>query len=547
MIYPAAPYEELVQNPPMKRITSKKEIEESYVAYLTDESRLPGGVADELVFVYSEKQIVETLRRASFSGISITVSSGRTGIVGGAVPSGGIVMVMENMNRFLGVRWDEERNGWIIRSQPGLSIEGLKERLDKKRFDDVIYPYEEDDGEDLQRFIAESNEWFYPPDPTEKSAHIGGTIATNASGARSYKYGQTRHYVMALRVALADGTILSMHRGEFIALSDKGFCIQKGDGSIRLPIPSYAIPNIKSAAGYFVSDPMDFMDFFIGSEGTLGVITEVELLLRRKAEFTLGIVTFFSTEIEAIQFVKGIKHREMSEVRAIDPSVLEYIDCYSLEILRKKRHQEGSSSFIPPFPSDAKAAIYIEQEGKKEDLEYYCTAYLNIITEFGANGDETWGGIDYMEISKMAAFRHAIAEEINAIIGQRQKVSPTIHKVGMDFVVPESALEEMLGTFRSKLDENGFEYAIFGHIGENHLHVNILPKNGDELFMAKESTLELARIAVSLGGTVSGEHGIGKIKKALLKMMFDRAAINEMRKVKEALDPKGLLGRETIF
>ena len=141
----------------------------------------------------------------------------------------------------------------------------------------------------------------------------------------------------------------------------------------------------------------------------------------------------------------------------------------------------------------------------------------------------------------MTSFRHALPEAINTIIGQRQKTCPRLHKVGTDFVVPDAHLEEMILFQRSLLDDGGFEYAIFGHIGENHLHVNILPRNEDELIRAKEIYMDFARKAIAYGGTVSGEHGIGKLKKQLLKLMYAPDDIEKMKALKSTLDPKGIL------
>ena len=546
IVYPTEPYKDTPDMKCMKVIRSSKKIRESYASYLSDESHLTGGMANELVFVYSEEQIAEILRGAFAFETPVTISAGRTGVVGGAVPVGGTVLVLENMNLITGARWNGLSQEWTIRVQPGLSLEGLRRILDNQIFNNVLSNKEENSNGDFQRFAAESHQWFFPIDPTEKSAQIGGIVATNASGPGSFKYGQMRNYVVALRVVLSDGTVLSVRRGEYVALSDEGFSIQKDSGSIRIPIPTYKIPEVKSVAGYFVSYPMDLIDFFIGSEGTLGVITEVELLLCRKPEFILGGVAFFRNEMKALQFIKMIQNSKEDENSEVRPSVLEYLDSRSLAILREKSRREGSSFYCPKFPEHAKAAVYFEQEGKKKDLDFYCSKYAEILSTFGVREKETWGGIEGDEIRNMVAFRHAVADEINDVISQRQKTCPQVHKIGMDFVVPDSGLEKMFKAFRSKLEDK-FEYFIFGHLGVNHFHVNIIPRHENELIRAKERTLELAKIAVSLGGTVSGEHGIGKIKKPFLRIMYHPSAIEEMKKVRRAFDPRGILNMGNIF
>ena len=539
------PLKELPNTPPLKEIASDKEIEESYAAYLTDESRFPDGKADKIIFAYSEKQVAETLKQAFTSSTAVTVSAGRTGIVGGAVPQGGILLSLEGMNHFLGARWDEKKECWCVKVQPGLTIAELQQILHKKDFAETFSFIDEASTAVLQKFSVESDKWFYPPDPTEKSAHIGGTVATNASGARSFKYGQTRKFVTALRVVLADGTVLSLQRGtKLCPVSEGKFYIQKENGVTEVPIPTYSWPKVKNAAGYYTHDPLDIIDLFIGSEGTLGVITEIEVALRKKPDLILGGIAFFPSEKDAIKFVKTVRENNKSETM---PTALEYFDTYSLRLLRNKRDEEGSASSIPPFSETAQAAVYFEQEGNEENLEELYEKYEVFLSKCGTSMTETWGAVEEEELSKMADFRHALPETVNTIIGQRQKAFPHLHKIGTDFSVPDEKLEKVIELYYSKLDSHSFEYVIFGHIGQNHLHVNILPRNDKELEDAKKVYTELASEIVAWGGTVSAEHGIGKIKKQLFRIMYSQKAIEAMKELKRALDPKNLLGPENLF
>jgi D-lactate dehydrogenase (cytochrome) len=547
IIQPSEPFQEPVNTPPVKIINSKIEIEEKYTSYLTDESRYPGGHADEIIFIYSEKQIIETLKRAYSKKIPVTISAGRTGIVGGAVPFGGILLVIEHMNKFKGVRWNSEKECWCIRVEPGLSLEALNEILRMRNFNDIYPNLSEENQKSIEQFYNETDQWFYPVDPTEKTAYIGGTVATNASGSRSLKYGPTRNYVLSLRVVLADGTLLSINRGEVFLSSDTHIVIETLNGQVRIPFPKYSIPKVKNVAGYYIQKQMDFIDFFIGSEGTLGVITEIELALKKKPEFVLCGLSFFNSEEKAINFVKKTRTKQQQKDSHICPTALEYFDNNSLNILRKKREKDGVNSKIPPFPEKSKAAVYFEQDGKEDDLEVFCSKYDSILSASGTSMNDTWGGIDEREMIRMTEFRHALPETINSTIGQRKQKYPSLHKVGTDFVVPDNALERIIKIYRSTIEKERLEYAIFGHIGENHLHVNILPKDDEELIKAKELYLQLARQAVNLKGTVSGEHGIGKIKRFLLHIMYSSEDISEMKKIKDALDPKALLGKGNLF
>jgi len=546
-INPVKPYKELPGRPSVKIVRSSKKITENYTDYLIDESRFSVGHADELVFANTEKQIVDTLIRAYTSDIPVTVSAGRTGIVGGAVPQGGMVLILESMNSFLGADWDENQKCWCIYTEPGLKITDLKDILDKKNFEQTLTLLKGKSKKQLEQFSEESNHWFYPPDPTEQSAQLGGTVSLNSSGARSFKYGQTRSFVKGLRVALADGTLLDIKRGNTFSTPDKGFIVHRNDDKILVPVPTYQSADVKNAAGYFIQHPMDLIDFFIGSEGTLGVITHIKLALVPKPEFILCYIAFFKSEEDALNFVKSIRKRTKKKSDIVDPSALEYFDVYSLNLLRQKKARESFGSCIPAFPDYANAAIYLEQEGKKEDLETYCSEYVQVLSECNAAGDDAWGAFKETEMEKMRQFRHAVPEEINAIITERQRSYPEIHKIGTDFSVPDDALEPMMHIYRSLLNKENLEYAIFGHIGDNHLHVNVLPRNEEEFKKAKSLYLEFAQKAVSFGGTVSGEHGIGKIKKELLPIMYSEKDIQQMRQVKKALDPKNLLDPGILF
>ncbi|MBN2416913.1 FAD-binding oxidoreductase [bacterium] len=541
------PARDLPDCDPLRRIDGAAEILESYAPYLTDESRIGGSGVDVIVFPRSEKQVCEFMRTMSAAGTPVTVSGARTGIVGGAVPSGGALLSLENMSRFLGVRRDDEADRWCVRVQPGLSLDGLRELLESGSLNELSGCITDTEKEAFSRFAAESEHWFYPVDPTEKSAHIGGTVATNASGGRSYKYGQTRVWVTGLRVVLAGGAVLALRRGAYV--QEKGpFLVETEEGGgLEIPVPDYSLSGIKNAAGYYVSRPMDLIDYFIGSEGTLGIITEVELALQKKPEFTFAAVAFFPAEKDAVDFVKEVRTAQAGGSASVHPSALEYFDGASLDLLRNKREADGAGSHIPPFSDSAGTAVFFEQECREQDLDEVVMAWEEILTRCRSSIDETWGAMTEKEREQITEFRHALPESVNTLIGQRQKEVPGLHKVGTDFAVSDERLDDVMNLYRTVLDGAGVEYAVFGHIGENHLHVNILPRNTEELKTAKALYRDMAEKVVAMGGTVSGEHGIGRIKKPLFQVMFSGKDIAEMRKVKDALDPQGILNPATLF
>ncbi|MEP6787799.1 MAG: FAD-binding oxidoreductase, partial [Acidobacteriota bacterium] len=233
--------------------------------YLTDASNMQGGHAEKLFIPESADEIAEIVREANETKTPVTISGARTGTVGGAIPFGGSVISVEKLNE---ITIDKDTRAATVGSGVILA--------------------------DLQKAV-EAEGMFYPPDPTEWSCQIGGTVATNASGARSFKYGATREYVQRLRVVLANGEIVDLRRGEVSATDDGSIMLTPENSTkIQAKIPTFERPNVrKNVSGYFNAQSLDAIDLFIGSEGTLGVITEVELSLLPKPEgFFSGIVFF---------------------------------------------------------------------------------------------------------------------------------------------------------------------------------------------------------------------------------------------------------------
>jgi D-lactate dehydrogenase (cytochrome) len=495
-------------------------IAERFAGHLADESRMTGSAA-ALAFPLCEADVCELVRRAE----PLTVSSGRTGIVGGAVPQGGLAVSTERMDSLEVAAADDGDGVRTARCGPGVTLERLAEEL-------AAYP------EGL----------FFPPNPTETTAQVGGAVAANASGGRTYRWGAVRRYVRGLRVVLACGQVLDLARGACLA-GEAGFEIELADGAVlAVPVPELEMPRVKSAAGYFAAPGMDLVDLFVGSEGTLGVITEATLALEKLPESVLALQGFFPSEERALDFVRALRGESASETAAPEGvQAVEYFDGRSLDLLREKRAEDDGESEIPELPPTARASVLVEWAGAGDDEDPALESLAMLLEESGADSEEAWAGTEERERRKLAAFRHALPEAVNSLIGRAQREHPGLTKVGTDMAVPAEALGAMIETYHRELDSAGLRYVIFGHVGENHLHVNVLPANLDEYARAKELYLRLARRAVELGGTVSAEHGIGKLKREFLEVMWGAGGVAEMRAVKRALDPDGLLGPGTLF
>jgi FAD/FMN-containing dehydrogenase len=430
-----------------------------------------------LIVPSDEAGVRAALREASAQRTGVTIAGAGTGVTGARVPLGGWVLSLEKLQR--------------LEIQSGSAVVGAGVRL-----------------RDLHA-AAQSTRQFYPPDPTETGASLGGTIATNASGSRSFRYGATRRWIERLRVVLADGRMMDIGRGDSIDF-DPG----------KIPLPAVT----KNTAGYLLRPGMDWIDLFVGSEGTLGVVTEAQVrLLPAPAEVIAGVI-FFPDDESALGAVEAWR-------AAARPRMLEYFDAPSLALLRSR---------FPEIPAKAQAAILFDQDlASADDPE---------LDEWSARIDashalpDSWMALSAADRERFRRFRHALPELVNDTVRRNGTL-----KMNTDYAVPLARNREMLAYYRQRLQQEfPGRYVIFGHIGDAHVHVNLFSSPGNPK-AATDLLLEFARKAVELGGTVSAEHGLGKRKAHLLKLQYTAAQLELMRAVKRRLDPQTLLGRGILW
>lgn len=435
----------------------------------------------------------------------------------------GTLLSLVEMTRILGIRGLPDGR-LAVCAEPGVSIAAL------------------------DAFLA-AGPLSYAPDPTEDTAHLGASVATNASGARSFRYGATRSHVRRMRVVLACGEVLDIERGACREEGGRFEIATLGGSVIVVPAPRYRMPLIKNAAGYYSEPDMDLLDLFIGSEGTLGVITEIEVILSPRPAAVLSALAFFASDDDAVAFVRHARGDSPGgpPPRGVAPIALEFFDSRSLRFLRARKKEQGGSSSIPELPADAGAAVHFEQDFADEELSDIYDAWESVLSAHGSSMEHTWGGMDDADLARLKALRHSLPEEVNSAVARAKAVHPEIHKVGTDIAVPPEALEGMLRLYRESLEATGLDYVVFGHIGDSHLHLNIIPRTPDELRAAKALALLFAEHAVAVGGTVSGEHGIGKLKHDFLQIQYGEEGLRQMVAVKRALDPQGILNRGVMF
>ena len=505
--------------------------------FLHDESRNRGH-AETISFPRTEEDVRAVVRELHAGAVPITVQGARTGLAAGAVPQGGHVLNLSRMNRCLGLRQDE-RGRFFVRVQPGLVLSELRKYLAAK-----VIPADGWDAASLAYLaaLAEAPEQMFPTDPTETSATLGGMAACNASGARSYRYGAMREHVTALRLVLADGDVLALQRGACRADGRRLALTTEGGRCIDVALPRYEMPHAKNASGYFVADDMDAVDLVIGSDGTLGIITELELALLPAPDVTWGVSCFFAEESQAV--AATIAARE----RMRHAAALEYFDPAALDVLRRARATGSAFAALPELPESFGCCLFVELQAASEEEAMEDVERLGrLVEEAGGDAGASWVARTAVDRETLRFFRHAVPESVNMLIDERRRTEPAITKLGSDMSVPNDRLADVMALYRSTLAEAGLEAAAWGHIGNNHLHVNILPRTHEEFTRGKELFCRWAREVTAMGGAVSAEHGVGKIKRDFLKIMYGEDAIAQMVHLKLAFDPAAQLGRGNLM
>jgi glycolate oxidase len=331
---------------------------------------------------------------------------------------------------------------------------------------------------------------FYPPDPSSLSfSTIGGNVAECAGGARAIKYGVTKDYVLGLEVVLPTGEILKA-----------------------------GVQTVKGVVGY------DLTRLLVGSEGTLGVITKVVLRLLPLPQAKKTLLAVFEHMQDAATAVSKIMSAR------IIPSTLEYMDRDSICCVEEFLHRG--------LPVDAGAILLIEIDGMREDVEASAQTIERICKQTGAR-----------EVKKAQS-----SEEADDLWLARRSIAPALfrlrpHKISEDVTIPRSRLPEMVRKLGSLKEKHGLLLANFGHAGDGNIHVNILlDKNDpDQVRRAKNMVEEIFQLTVNLGGTLSGEHGVGITKAPFLGMEIDMVGVEMMKRIKRAFDPNGILNPGKIF
>lgn len=484
--------------------TEQNEIQD----YLKDASNTKG-YCDAVVYPENTDDVVSILKRANAKKIKVTVCGNRTGLSGGSVPTGGIVLSTEKMNKILEI--NEVDKFAVV--EPGVLLSDFLKELKPKKL-------------------------YYPPDPTEVNCFLGGTVATNASGSKTFKYGPTRDFVIGMEIVLPSGDLLVLERGQNFAQKFELSILTADGGKIELNIPSVKSLPTKNTAGYFCREGMDAIDLFIGSEGTLGILTKLKLKLLPAPQMVLSAVTFFNSEDDGLNFIEESRNesyvsRKNKLQLSVDALALEYFDKYALNFLRDD---------FPNIPENANSAVWFEQEVNEDSSNQITDLWITLIEKHHGDLSRSWIAMNEKDKLKFVEFRHRISTKVNEFISSRN-----FRKLGTDFAVPDKELKKFYFQLKNDVSKAGLDYVIYGHFGNSHIHLNMLPKNSEEFETAKKLYNNMCLSAIKSGGTFAAEHGVGKNKKALLYEMYDVKVISEMWRIKQTLDPNLILGSGNIF
>ncbi len=410
-----------------------------------------------VVFARSTKDVSKLLQFASREEIPVTARGGGFGYVGGCVPArGGIALSLIRMNRIHEISFADA----VAIVEPGVITADLKA-------------------------LARAQKLFYPPDPASmKDCTIGGNIATNAGGPRCLKYGVTRNYVIGLEVVLANGEAL-----------------QTG-GRVH-----------KNKTGF------DLIGLFVGSEGMLGIVTEITLRLLPLPPARATLSAAFASAAQAAEAVQEIF------AAGFLPSSVEVADHFTLEAARR----DLGKMIVPP----GSAHLLVDLDGQEQSVRSEAAAIRELLEKKKPNALETATG--EADCEKLWALRREFSNSLRAT---------GLTKLNQDIVVPRSRLVDLMefaGTLQAK---HGFPIACFGHAGDGNIHVNIMAKDYDnpEIRQKVDRALDdLFAQVLAWGGVITGEHGIGLAKKRWWPEATSDVVRGVHQKLKHALDPHGIL------
>ena len=482
-------------------------------SFLSDAAHVPGGYASGVTFPRTEADVAAIVRDAD----RVLPIGAQSSLTGGATPRGDIVLSTRMLTSIAQPEGDRVRVG------AGVSLAVL------------------------QRTLAAAG-LFYPPVPTFDGASVGGVVSTNAAGAATFKYGSTRTWVRGIVVVLANGDVLDLQRGAVTASSDGAFeIVHPSDMVTQVKAPTYTMPSVaKLSAGYFAQPGMDLVDLFVGSEGTLGIIVEATLGVIARPRRAVALIRC-EDDRQALALTGALRDEAADAWRGrgpLDVAAIEYMDGRALRAVPDEAFARAQVT----RPSSVMLMLQIEvgsdESAALARLEHVLQA-AGIVDDpvFAQPGDDR-------AAQRLFELREAVPASVNAIVAAAKARShPDIEKTAGDPVVPFARLGDALTLYRAAFERRGLDYAIWGHVSDGNLHTNLIPATMDDVHRGREAIVDVASIAIGMGGAPLAEHGVGRsaLKQRLLRELYGDEGIEQMRAVKRALDPTGKLSPGVLF
>ena len=424
-------------------------------------------------------EVIELLREATATRTPVTAAGWQSSTTGASITDRGVLLSLRGLAHID----DVDRDARCVRVGPGAIVADV-------------------------RRAAEAAGLLFTPDPTsEEESTIGGAIACNASGARSLRYGATRPHVRAITVLLASGEPLTLRRPQLE----------------------------KNTVGYPITH--DPVDWFVGSEGTLGVVVEAELALHALPAQLLGLMIPFSREADALAFVVAARRST-----AVHPRCLEFFDQGAMDIARAA---DGCSGWA----TNAVAMVYVEETGADDaqpDDELPLESWLELADAHDADSADIRVYDSASALQDARRLRHAVPATMNERGAARRPFGG--RKVSTDWAVPYPRLAEALHRARAIAAGAGITSGIaYGHAGNGHPHQNFIAQDANELGRIEQVVEATLREVIAMGGTVAAEHGIGKLKRRWLPMQATPAQLRLMHAIKREFDPLGLLAPGNVL
>jgi D-lactate dehydrogenase (cytochrome) len=504
---------------------------------LEDAAHSPGGHSPGLIVATSEAVVARALREFS----AVLPIGAQSSLTGGATPHGELLLSSRSLNRILEIGAD------FARVQAGVTLVDLQAALEARGL-------------------------LYPPAPTFTGAFVGGTVATNAAGAATFKYGTTRDWIRALTVVLPTGDVLDLERNATHASPQGHFEIERCDGrTIQIRVPTYRMPSVpKLSAGYYAAPGMDLIDLFIGAEGTLGIITEVTLRVVPSRPATCLAFVPFREQHAGIAFVHDMRRQARQAWsshggRGLDISAIEHMDGRSLELLREDRIDRATGV---SWPDETRLALLVTLElspgtrreeafteiGRFRDADAPDTPLVRFCKALDAAGvfDAVEVALpgDRRRVEQLLRLREGVPAAVNQRVGlAKRRVDRRIEKTAADMVVPFENFERMLELYTAEFAKRGLDAAVWGHVSDGNVHPNVIPRSYDDVAAGKEAILAFGREVIRLGGAPLAEHGVGRnaVKQQLLVELYGPEGVEEMRRVKRAIDPEWKLSPGVLF